>query len=137
MTVLPQTWPIQAALLALLEGISEIDAYEGGVPGQIQYDSDGKAHGYAVLHAGPGTELYQRMVPLADAKNFTFQITCVGGDDRRAIWVCDLVIPAIAGKKLTGTTTIKQEQSTDRVQIDRAVNPPRFWVPLLFSCRIT
>jgi hypothetical protein len=136
MTVLPQTWPIQEEIMTLLQGIIGIDAYDGGVPDDVNHDSDGKVHGYAVLYAGPGNELYQRMVPLADAKAFPFQITCVGGDSRRAIWVCDKVMPVITGTKLTGTTTIKQEIATNIVQIDRMVNPPRFWVPLLFSCRI-
>ncbi len=70
-----------------------------------------------------------------------FQITAGGGTTNKALWVADRVFGVIPGARLTipdGVTTPinMDEGDVGPVQKDSAVNPPRFWLPLLFTFRL-
>lgn len=130
------------AVETILKGMSQIDTFRGGVLEEnVKYDSDKKVHGYAVLFAGVGNAPINRLVPTPDHRRFRFQITVAGGDDNRCIWVADLVVGALVGRKLSIsdgiTSTVQQVTDPGPIQIDRMVNPPRHWLPLLFECRLS
>lgn len=139
---LPSVRTARDAVLELLEPISSvIDIFSGEVDeDQIRYDSDDRVHGYAVLWAGAGTLLTNRLCMTPDAKQFGFQITAAGGDDTRALWVADRVNGVLVGARLSipdgKTTPITGIGDEGPVRIDNNVTPTRHFVPLLFTCRL-
>lgn len=119
--------------------------FRSDVPKDPLLSSDSKVNGYAVIYPGAPIVSQTRLSPQPDAKNFPFQITCVGGDDNRCMRIVDIVSDVLPGLRVEyehgeeqrRTGPLRQDiTGPDAVLIDRGINPPRFYLPLLFRCRI-
>lgn len=138
---LPSSRTAADQLWTELQDVTAIDHFRDGVnEDDVTYDDDEKAHGYAVLWTGSGSTLTNRICRTPDAKSITFQITAVGGDGNRARWVADKIQAAFSGLRLTLpdgiTTPIRQDNDPGFPQEDDDVNPPRYQLPLVFTCRL-
>lgn len=127
-------------ILGVLKPATQI--FDGKVnDNEIIFDPDQTVRGYAVLFAGTGSNVTARLCRTPDSRFLPFQITAVGGTTNKALWVADRVLGVVVGARLTipdGVTTPvdMDEGDVGPVQKDEAVNPPRFWLPLLFTCRL-
>lgn len=132
---------VSDAIWEHLKTIAAINHFRGGVvENDVTYDDDQKVHGYAVLWAGGGEGRLGRLSSTPETRGITFQITCVGGDDNRALWVYDKVIDTFDGLRLVfsegRTTPITQDGDPGPVQMDRDLSPPRYQIPVVFVCRL-
>jgi hypothetical protein len=134
-TRLPDARTAGDELFSVIDGITAIDAFHNEV-GDVNFDEDGKVHGYAVLWTGNGVAEINRLCATPDSKSWIFQVTAAGGDVNRASWVSDKVVKALAGLRLSNSTPINQILDSDRVQKDTTVDPARYYFPLLFGCRL-
>ena len=104
---------------------------------------DGTVEGYAVLYSSPGLRSGSRLGATRDRFDGTFQITCVGADDEACLWVVDEVTGRVTGKQIaTGPDGSRKRRIVEdlanqsrSVIRDESVQPPRFYVPLLFRIR--
>src|SRR5690606_11950708 len=116
------------------------------VPEDPALATDGKIVGYCVLL--PGVTQSQQTRALAsqsEADLFPFTVMCVGGDDRRAMRVVHIVKKTHVGNKIQfgvnpvrRTTAVRQDPGgPDTLSLERGINPPRPYLPLLLNCKIT
>lgn len=122
-----------AAVIALLEAAPHLDVFDGDVKAVM--DSDGRAHPYAVLWAGPGRDNpnEERESGGGRAQAWTFQVTAAGGDVTRCRRATQRVLDALLNKRLFpdgGTIHLDFDPGTERE--DRTVTPSRWYVPLTF-----
>jgi hypothetical protein len=132
-TLADQVWALQQA-------ITNVNHYRGNVASNPPLDPDGKVHAYAVLYAGAGRAFGGRMVAAPGQTDWTFQVTCVGGDDNRALWCVDKIRAALTGAPLavSGTSAgrIRELTNPGPVRRDDDVSPPRYYLPLLFGVHV-
>ena len=145
MSPLPLTRTAKDVVLDVLESIAEpsIDVFDGNVDDRrVTIAGDGNVQGYAVLWWTPGVDLQQRLCPTPDARQLTFQITAVGGDTNRCLGVADALQATLIGRRLTlpdgVSTPIRNYDfgNGDVVSKDPREVPERYFVPLLYSCRL-
>ena len=105
-------------------------------------NSDGTVKTYAVLYESPGHRSGSRVGATRDRWSGTFQVTCVGGDSERCLWVVDEITGRLSGRLITLSGLTRPRRIFDdasnqsrTVLEDRDVTPYRYFVPLLF--RIT
>jgi hypothetical protein len=122
-----------AAILDLLRTAPGLDVFDGEVKAKM--DSDGKAHPYAVLWAGPGRDnpAETRESDTGRALVWAFQVTAAGGDVAR----CRRAVTRTLGVLLNvrpfpdgGLIKLDFDPGTERE--DRDVQPTRWYVPLAF-----
>lgn len=131
---------------ALLAAVSGVNSYRGevvdasGNPATPPADPDGRSHPHAIFYPASGRVPTERLGGGALNVNWSFQITCVGGDPNRAMWTVDKVRAALLYKRLTldgaPTGCIYEDADTGPVRRDDDVQPARFFVPLVFGLRI-
>jgi len=101
------------------------------------WDPDGRVHAYACLYASPGRRFSTRASGTPTNLGWSFQMTCVGGDDNRCLWCVEEIRNILTGGRLTidGHTTSPMLEVGDPgpVRADRDVTPHRSYVPLLFG----
>lgn len=137
-----QVW----ARLQTLNGATDLEGvntYRGGLYGPDgrevtpPHDPDGRVHPYAVLYASPGRRFSLRQSAHPDNLDWGFQITCVGGDDNRALWCFDEVRGLFTGHWLNvgdGTRALITEVTDPGpIRVDRGVTPHRSYFPVLFG----
>ncbi|MER6531157.1 hypothetical protein [Streptomyces sp. NPDC001508] len=124
--VLPHMDAVQAALTAV-----GLTVYVGGTPAGNGWTAPDK---FAVLYPDPGMA---RCESLADERtdfDSTMQITCVGGDPVRALWVADRVRRALAAPlAVQGRACWPAEDlGGPPLARDDDVTPPLFYVPVQY-----
>ena len=125
-TLADQVWAMQQA-------ITNITHYRGRVGDNPPKDSYGAVNAYTVLYPGAGVGYSRRLARSVPTNlDWTFQITCVGGDDTRCLWCVDKVRAAFTGARL-GNRRIRELGESGVIRRDDDVSPPRFFVPLDFG----
>lgn len=122
----------------LLSAVPNLNTWRGeildaaGQPTNPPVDPDGRVHPYAVAYFGGGQALGNRIAALPSRVSWSFQVTCVGGDDIRCMWAVDTVRAALSFKRVANTVI---RESTDPGPIRRSddIQPSICWVPVMFT----
>ena len=129
-------------LAALLRAQPNLDILVHGVDtaGEPTYrlDPDGRVHSTAVLYTGPGW-VSDRDVALDDVRRLTvatWQITCVGGDRKRALIAATKTRAAITNTRIPGGTRARENLDALTVLEDTAATPTRWYVPIRYTADI-
>lgn len=129
------------AVWQAIQTVPAVNHYDGEVPGTPPTDPDGRVHAYAVFYPAPGNPRARRMDRIPDTLDWTFQVTCVGGDRTRAMWCVDRIRGRLTGARVTipaGPTVILDEVGDPGpLRRDETVNPVRLYLPLLYSTTAT
>lgn len=124
--VLPHVDAVQAALTA-----AGLTVYLGGAPTASSWTPPDK---FAVLYPDPGTAVRESLADERSDFDTTMQVTCVGADVERALWVAGRVRRALAGPlTVEGRQCWPPEDlGGPPVQRDDDVTPPLFFVPVQY-----
>lgn len=129
-------------LAALLRQQRNLDVLVHGVDtaGEPTYrlDPDKRVHATAVLYTGPGW-VSDRDVALDDHRRLTvatWQITCVGGDRRRALLAATKTRAAITNTRIPGGTRARETLDSLTVLEDTSATPSRWYVPIRYTADI-
>lgn len=133
---------IHDVALIKLKAITNLNVYDGeiinalGEPGSPPSDADGRVHAYAILYTAPGN-LYRSSLNSAQTSlEGSFQVTCAGGDQTRALWCVGKVRGALLGAAVTvdGVTRYirGREEDPGPMRRDDDKKPPRHYLPLEF-----
>jgi hypothetical protein len=99
-------------------------------------DPDGRVHPYAVLFAGGGQRIHERLAGGPDRISWRFQVTCAGGDTTRALACVDAVTAALDGRRLVAggwsSTPLQQDLDPGPLREDRDGAPSRWYLPLQY-----
>lgn len=136
MTPLPAVRPVGAAVLALLQGITGLNVFDGELPADPPKDPDGRVHPYAVLFPGAGHGFSDRLNDAPTTLSWTCRVLFVGGDSTRALWALDKIRAALTGARPTGGARLKEvlDQVETRVELD--VLPPRTSGAILYRLHV-
>lgn len=137
MTVTAEARTHKNAVLALIQAVANLNVFDAEVPETPPLDPDGRVHPYAVMWGDIGTRVNSSLALDSADMDWPFQVTCVGGDINRCLWAVDKVCaalvdvsPVVAGRSVW---PIRQEAAgPDKPIRDDKVQPPRWYVPLLF-----
>jgi hypothetical protein len=145
-TVLATT--LADAVWALLTPLGNLGAVTGAIPfrGDLvdangnpvepPLDPDGRVHPYFVAYFGGGRASSLRVAGSRDKVAWSCQVSCVGGDDNRALWCVDQVRAALTGKRVAGGCLYETVEPGPPQRSDN-VRPPRFWTPILYGLNVT
>jgi len=129
----PQVLPHRDAVVAALEGV-------GLTVGLGEAPDPAPAGGlYAVLFMSPGQVLTESLADQRTNMQVMFQVTCVGPDEERCLWVVDRVHQAlhpvltVAGRKAFRA----EELGGPPMLRDDDVTPPLMYLPIQFMLRST
>lgn len=135
---------------ALLDGLSNVNTFDGEVTippynaadptTHVYWDRDTagnpvSVHAYAVYYPGPGWDHALLADGAGDSLDWTFQISCVGGDRTKALWCVERVRSVLTGVRLTvADQQLMLHEVTDPggVRRDDDETPSRFWLPLQY-----
>lgn len=99
-------------------------------------DPGGRVHVYAVLYAGPGQRIQDRLSAGADRVAWRVQLTCVGGTPDTALACVDAVTGALDGHRLSGSgwmsSPLVQDLDAGPIREDRDASPSRWYAPLQY-----
>lgn len=130
--VLPHIDAVQAALVA-----ANLTVYVGGTPASSGWTAPDK---FAVLYPDPGMAVCESLADDRTDFDSTVQITCVGGDPVRALWMADRVRKALAAAPLTvdGRSCWPPEDlGGPPLARDDDVTPPLYFIPVQYRIRST
>ncbi|MGW5126682.1 hypothetical protein ACWEQ7_22030 [Streptomyces sp. NPDC004069] len=132
--ITPDVLPHLDAVQAALEDAG-LTVYVGGTPGGRWTPPD---H-FAVLYPDPGMATSESLANARTGFEATMQITCVGGDPVRALWVAGRVRQALAVPlEVEGRSCWPPEDlGGPPVQRDDDVTPPLWYVPVQYRIRST
>jgi hypothetical protein len=124
--ILPHLDAVQAALQA-----AGLTVYVGGTPASSGWTAPDK---FAVLYPEPGMAVRESLAGERTDFDSTVQITCVGGDVERALWVADRVRRALAAPLAVAGRTCwpPEDLGGPPVQRDDDVTPPLYFVPVQY-----
>lgn len=126
----------------LIDAVANVNTYDGeivdseGVPIDPPLDDDERVHAYAVYYPGAGFAHAQLACGGTDSLDWTFQVTCVGGDRTRALWCVNKIRAALTGQRIdiNGQGLVIREQGDPGfLRRDDQVSPRRFYLPISFS----
>lgn len=126
----------------LIDAVTGVNTYDGefvdanGNTVQVPRDADGRVHPYAVYYPSPGWAHALLACGGTDSLDWTFQVTCAAGTRTQALWCVSKIRGALSGKRLTirdQGLLIHEELNPGSVRRDDKLDPPRFYVPLLFA----
>jgi hypothetical protein len=132
----PEVLPHLDAVQAALEAVTGLTVYVGGAPessGWVRPDR------YAVLYPEPGMAVRESLADDRTDFEAAFQVTCVGSDPVRALWVADrtrkaLDIPlAVEGRSCWPP----EDLGGPPLARDDDVTPPVWYVPVQYRIRST
>ncbi|MCD2461975.1 MULTISPECIES: hypothetical protein [unclassified Streptomyces] len=123
--VLPHVDAVKAALEA-----ADLTVFVGGTPGGVWTPPDR----FAVLYPDPGTAVRESLADERTTLDALMQVTCVGGDVERALWVAWQVRRALAEPlEVAGRVCWRPEDlGGPPVQRDDDVTPPLYFVPVQY-----
>lgn len=124
--VLPHLDAVEAALTA-----AQLTYYVGGTPTSSGWAPPDK---FCVLYPDPGMAVRESLADDRTDFETTMQITCVGGDAVRALWMAGRVRRALAGPlNVEGRICWPPEdQGGPPVARDDDVTPPLWFVPVQY-----
>jgi hypothetical protein len=133
---------IHSVVWAKLDAIVGVNVYDGevvdanGEATNPPYDTDGRVHAYAILYMAPGNRYAGSLNGAQTSLDGSFQVTCAGGDQTRALWCVDKVRTALIGTSVTvdGVTRYirAREEDPGPLRRDDDVQPSRHYLPLEF-----
>lgn len=126
----PQILPHLDAVQAALE-TAGLTVYVGGAPASSTWTPPDK---FVVLYPDPGMAVCESLADERTDFDSTMQITCVGGDVQRALWVADRVRKALAAPlTVTGRACWPpKDLGGPPVARDDDVTPPLYYVPVQY-----
>jgi len=130
MTAVPDVLPHLDAVQAALEGV-DLTVYVGGIPTDTGWSPPDK---FCVLYPEPGMAVRDSLADDRSDFEATFQVTCVGGDPVRALWVTGrvrralAVAPAVEGRKCHRP----EDLGGPPLARDDDVTPPLWFVPVQY-----
>lgn len=129
----PAVLPHRDAVKAALEG-SGLVVGLGGAPSPVP-----ASRFYAVLYFAPGQSMAESLADQRTDWGGVFQVTCVGPDEERCLWVADKVRSALfAPIAVAGRVVWRPEElGGPPVQRDDDVSPPLFFVPIQYQLKST
>jgi hypothetical protein len=129
--VLPHVDAVQAALQT-----AGLTVYLGGTPADAGWTPPDR---YAVLYPEPGTAVRESLADDRTDLDAVMQITCVGGDSERALWVAGRVRRALAAPlTVEGRACWPPEDlGGPPLARDDDVTPPVWFVPIQYRIRST
>lgn len=139
----PATIQLHDAVLAALQAQDNLDVLDGAIDdtGEPTYrnDPDGRAHMTAVLWWS--TEYRQiEDETVCGARPLTalpFQVTCVGGDQNRAIRAAAKTAAALSDVCLTAWSgPIREDTERSTVQRDPSATPARWYLPIHYTVQM-
>jgi hypothetical protein len=137
-TTLPASaFDVHEQVWTLLDATPDVNTYDSEVPKTPPLDIDGRVHAYAVLFVSPGRPTALMLDGTQDSLSTSFQVTCVGGDQARALWCVDQVRAQLVGAfvEINGRQhqITASETQPGPVRRDDDVTPPRHFVAELFD----
>jgi len=135
MTTVPEVLPHQDAVKGALE-TAGLTVYVGGEPttgGWTRPDL------YAVLYPDPGMSVCESLADERTDFDSTMQITCVGSDVERVLWVADKVRKALAAPPIVEGRSCwpPEDLGGPPVGRDDDVTPPVYFLPVQYRIRST
>lgn len=131
---------------ALLDAVTNVNTFDGdfidadGAPVNMTkppyVDPDGRVHAYAVYYPGPGWAHALLGCGGTDSLDWSFQVTCAGGDRTRALWCVSKVRTALSGHTITiagQALQIQEVPNSAPIRRDDGVSPARSYTPLIFA----
>ncbi|WP_055525319.1 hypothetical protein [Streptomyces graminilatus] len=118
------------AVKAALEAV-DLTVYVGGAPTTAGWSPPDK---FAVLYPDPGMAVRESLADARTDFDSTMQVTCVGGDPERALWVTGRVraalsVPlAVAGR----VCWAPEDLGGPPVARDDDVTPPLYFIPVQY-----
>lgn len=124
--ILPHLDAVQAALQA-----AGLTVYIGGAPNSAAWSPPDH---FAVLYPDPGMAVCESLADERTDFDSTMQITCVGGDVERALWVADRVRKALAAPLTVAGRTCwpAKDLGGPPVARDDDVTPPLYFLPVQY-----
>jgi hypothetical protein len=134
MTSPPEVLPHVDAVQAALESITGLTVYLGGAPTDAGWSPPDK---YAVIYPEPGESVRESLADKRTDFVSVVQVTCVGGDPVRALWVADKVRQALNSPlSVEGRTAWRPEDmGGPPVQRDDDTTPPSWFVPVQYRLK--
>ncbi|MGA4864103.1 hypothetical protein ACPB9J_15800 [Streptomyces lavendulocolor] len=129
----PAALPHRDAVKAALEAQS-LPVGLGGAP-----EPAPASRMYAVLYFTPGRSVTESLADQRTDYDGVFQVTCVGPDEERCLWVADKVRRALHGPVTVGGRKAWRpvELGGPPVLRDDDVSPPLFYVPIQYQLKST
>lgn len=129
----PAVLPHRDAVKAALEA-AQLVVGLGGAPDPVPGTSM-----YAVVYFTPGQSVSESLADQRTDFDGLFQVTCVGPDEERCLWVADKVRKALfAPIAVDGRKAWRPEElGGPPVQRDDDVSPPLFYVPIQYRLKST
>lgn len=136
MTTTPEVLPHLDAVQAALVAVTGLTVYVGGAPeasGWVRPDL------YAVLYPEPGMAVRESLADDRTDFEAVMQVTCVGSDPERALWVADKTRRALAQPlAVVGRSCWPPEDmGGPPLARDDDVTPPVFFIPVQYRIRST
>ncbi|MFP3986879.1 hypothetical protein U9R90_05130 [Streptomyces sp. E11-3] len=127
----PAVLPHRDAVVAALEGVGLVVGL-GVAPDPVP-DSGM----YAVVHMSPGRSVSESLADVRSDFDGLMQVTAVGPDQERCLWVADKVRAALYGPlTVAGRVAYRPEELGGPPAVrDDDVSPPLWFVPIQFMIR--
>lgn len=130
---------LHAAVRTILEALPTVQAFDGDVPAAPPADEAGRVYPYAVLWPAPGGDRFEPA--LSGPRGglvWVAQVTVAAGDPTWCLQATGTVRAALDGVWLDDTASPLTDDtpSSRTIARDPDVKPPRWFVPLRFTCQI-
>lgn len=129
----PAVLPHRDAVAAALEAV-DLTVGLGGAP-----DPEPASKMFAVLYFAPGRSVSESLADGRTDYDGLFQVTCVGPDEERCLWVADNVRAALHQPiTVEGRQAWRPEElGGPPVQRDDDLSPPLFYLPVQYRLMST
>ncbi|GFH34291.1 hypothetical protein [Streptomyces pacificus] len=129
----PAVLPHRDGIVAALEAVNLVVG-RGAAPDPVP-----ASRMYAVVYMSPGRSVSESLADLRTNFDALFQVTAVGPDEERCLWVADRVRAGLhAGVTVEGRAVWRPEEIGGPPVIrDDDVSPPLFFLPIQFMIRST
>lgn len=126
----------------LIDAVANVNTYDGdfvdadGKPVSPPLDDDKRVHAYAVYYPSPGWAHALLACGGTDSLDWSFQVTCAGGDRTRALWCIEQIRNALTGHTVTidgQKLQIREVGNSGSIRRDDGVSPSRCYAPLIFA----
>lgn len=118
---------------ARLRTIPDVQGFRTVIDEEIETPPDDtRVKWYWVLYCGPGTPNDDRLVPQTFVSSLNFQVTVAGGTEGRCLFGVEQVRAALSGVEIASGLITETPTDVGPARTDRAVTPPRQYLPLSF-----